>query len=150
MDEQLVSGSVVAGLREGLGGALVAVVLYGSRARGTARRDSDWDVLIVARGLPDRVFQRHVAVKRMLPSAVRGAVSVYARTPEELEAAWPLPSLYYDIALDGRVWYDTGGFAARWLASARWAMEAQGWYRDHTPFGDLWRRRMPVGVDIPA
>lgn len=150
MDERLVPEIVVAGLQEGLGDALVAAVLYGSRARGTAHQDSDWDVLVIARDLSDRALQRHVVLKRMLPSAVRGLVSVYARTPEEIGANWPLPSLFHDIAVDGQIWYDASGFAARWLVATRQAIELRGWHRENTPFGDLWRQRMPVVVDIPG
>lgn len=38
-------------LRSRLGDGLVSLVLYGSRARGTHRDDSDIDVLIVIEGL---------------------------------------------------------------------------------------------------
>lgn len=43
---------IVSALREGLGDELVAVVLFGSRARGEAHQGSDWDVLVIANGLP--------------------------------------------------------------------------------------------------
>jgi Polymerase beta, Nucleotidyltransferase len=50
--------SIVSGLREGLGDDLLAVVLFGSRARGEAREGSDWDFLVVARDLPKRTLER--------------------------------------------------------------------------------------------
>jgi len=39
---------VVSALREGLGDDLVALVLFGSRARGDHYPQSDWDLLLIA------------------------------------------------------------------------------------------------------
>ena len=61
---------IVDALREGLGESLVSVVLFGSRARNQARQDSDWDVLLIARGLPERALERHVLLKRLMPPSV--------------------------------------------------------------------------------
>lgn len=77
---------VVSALRQGLGDNLVAVVLFGSRARGEATEASDWDVLVIARQLPSSFFQRHVQLKSLLPVEWRAPVSLLARTPEEFEA----------------------------------------------------------------
>jgi predicted nucleotidyltransferase len=41
-------------LEELYGGRIERVVLYGSRARGHARPDSDYDVAVFLRDLPDR------------------------------------------------------------------------------------------------
>ncbi|MEM2550444.1 MAG: nucleotidyltransferase domain-containing protein, partial [Nitrososphaerota archaeon] len=45
-------------LLERFGSDLVSVVVYGSVARGEARRDSDVDLLIVLKGMPKGVFKR--------------------------------------------------------------------------------------------
>ena len=36
-----------------LGESLVSIVLFGSRVKGYARKDSDYDLLIIAKNLPD-------------------------------------------------------------------------------------------------
>jgi uncharacterized protein len=59
-------------LKGGLGDKLIAVVLFGSRARGDANEDSDWDLLLIARDLPERVLRRHLWLKGMLPVVWRG------------------------------------------------------------------------------
>ena len=57
----------VIALAEARGDRLVAVVLFGSRARGDATEESDWDLLVIAEGLPLRVFERHLFLRRLLP-----------------------------------------------------------------------------------
>ena len=51
---------------------IATVVLYGSRASGTARRDSDYDIAIggPAPFTPDRLASLHQALERVLPAAV--------------------------------------------------------------------------------
>lgn len=49
----------VAAVKAEYGERLKAVVLYGSRARGQARPDSDVDVLVVLRNTPDAWAERH-------------------------------------------------------------------------------------------
>ena len=95
---------VVRTLQQGLGKKLVAVVLFGSRARGDAREESDWDMLVIAEDLPDRQMERYRKTKEILPQKWRGRISILAKTPVEFEAV--LPSLYLEIALDGLILYD--------------------------------------------
>lgn len=142
--EQDVPRQVVSALKAGLGDRLVAVILFGSRARGEASAASDWDLLVIATGLPGRSFERHIVLKRMLPAAYRGAISLLAKTPDEFEAH--LPSLYLDIALDGQVLHDSHNYAADRLAVLRRLITKAGLYRERTPAGDVWRwRSEPTG-----
>jgi predicted nucleotidyltransferase len=46
-------GEFVEACKEKFGENLVSIVLFGSRVKGYARRDSDYDLLIIARNLPD-------------------------------------------------------------------------------------------------
>ena len=45
-------------LKDKLGDRLISLVVYGSVARGEAKRDSDLDLLIVARDLPKGRLKR--------------------------------------------------------------------------------------------
>lgn len=144
-DDSKALAEVVAALRQGLGDDLVAVVLFGSRARGEADEASDWDLLVMAHNLPGRTFERHIRLKGLLPVAWRGRTAILAKTPEEFEAR--LPSLYLDIALDGIVLYDPDGYAARRLASLRQLSEKQGLYRERVQDDLVWRWERFPGFD---
>jgi uncharacterized protein len=142
--DQEVTKSAVEALRKVLGERLVAVVLFGSRARGDARVDSDWDLLVLAEGLPDNPFDRQLFLGRLLPSDIPAAITVVAKTPNEFEAY--LPSLYLDIALDGQVLHDPTGYAADRLATLRGLIKEAGLHRESTEAGDMWQwEREPTG-----
>ncbi len=136
---------VASKLREGLGEALVAVVLFGSRARGEAHEGSDWDVLIIARRLPGRTLERTIRLKRMLPPDHRGEVSLLAKTPEEFMSN--LPDLYLDIALDGVILYDTDDFMAGRLRLLKELIRRKGLRREKEGRDLIWHWREPPGTD---
>ncbi|MBI2875331.1 MAG: nucleotidyltransferase domain-containing protein [Candidatus Tectomicrobia bacterium] len=131
-------------LQAALGDGLMSVVLFGSRSRGEAHEGSDWDLLIIAEGLPEKPFERRLFLKRLLPPGCVEAVSFLARTPEEFEGH--IPSLYLDIALDGQILYDPRGYATERLSMLRHLIDRMGLYRERTEAGDLWRwRKEPHG-----
>jgi predicted nucleotidyltransferase len=136
---------VVQALRQGLGKDLVSVVLFGSQARGEADANSDWDLLLLARRLPEKPWQRHTQLKRLLPEAWRGRVSLLAKTPAEFEAH--LPALYLDIALDGVVLYDTGNYMAQRLAYLRELLARRGLRRERAGVEMIWRWQQAPGPD---
>jgi len=136
---------IASGLREGLGGDLVGVVLFGSRARGEGCEDSDWDFLVVARNLPGRTLERAFRLKRMLPPLHRGEASLLARTPEEFTAG--LPDLYLDIALDGVILHDTDGYMAERLGFLRALIRRKGLRREKEGRDLIWRWEQPPGPD---
>lgn len=119
----------------------MAAVLFGSRARADATPGSDWDILVLAEGLPEHPLERHTLLKRRLPADSRGSVSILARTPDEFKSH--LPSLYLDIALDGRILYDPRGYASDRLGALRRSIEKAGLYRERTLAGDIWQWRNP-------
>jgi predicted nucleotidyltransferase len=144
-DEASVAKQAVSALYATLGERLIAVVLYGSRARGDARADSDWDLLVLAEGLPEDLFERHLLLNQLLPLAPGDGITALAKTPAEFEAR--LPSLYLDLALDGQILYDPRGYATERLTALRRLIESTGLYRERTKDGDIWRwtREPPRG-----
>ncbi len=136
---------IVSNLSEGLRGDLVAVVLFGSRARGEAHEGSDWDVLVIARRLPERTLERAIRLKRMLSPAWCGEVSLLAKTPEEFTAG--LPDLYLDIAVDGVILYDTDEYMAGRLQFLRDLIRRKGLHREKEGRDLIWRWREPPGTD---
>ncbi|MDR7523124.1 MAG: nucleotidyltransferase domain-containing protein [Armatimonadota bacterium] len=145
--EQNVAALAVQALCTALGDRLVAVALFGSRARDEARTQSDWDLLVVVRGLPESPLERLISLKQLLPPGCE-AVSFLARTPEEFEDH--VPSLYLDIALDGKILYDPRGYLAERLSRLRRLIEDLGLYRESTEEGYEWRwRKQPAGPWAP-
>jgi predicted nucleotidyltransferase len=128
---------VIAALRQGFGDNLVAVVLFGSRARGDATEVSDWDVLVIARQLSSSPLQRHSQLKMSLPVEWRGQVSLLSRTAAEFESH--LSSLMLDIALDGVVLYDPQGYAAQRLAALQQLITNRGLYREQIGRDFIWK-----------
>jgi predicted nucleotidyltransferase len=152
--EASLPGEIVSGLREGLREKLVAVVLFGSRARGEAHEGSDWDFLIVAHCLPEGTLERGIRLKQMLPPAHRGEVSLLAKTPEEFTGS--LPDIYLDIALDGVILYDVDGYVAEKLSSLSELARRKGLRRERQGTtatrregvrpGNYSARTMPAGL----
>lgn len=119
--------AVLAELRRGYGHRLVAMAVFGSVGRGTPRDDSDVDLLIVARDLPEGRMRR---VEQFLPMEARleralGSVqedgtpvmlSPVFKTPAEVERGSPL---FLDMVEDARVLYDPERFLAAYLDRLR-------------------------------
>jgi predicted nucleotidyltransferase len=136
---------VIAAFKQQLGDNLVAIVLFGSRARGDAKETSDWDILLIARHLPVKLFQRHLYLKKIVPDAWRGQVAIIAKTPEEFEAH--LPSLYLDIALDGIILYDTAEYMADRLSRLQSLIQAEGLEREQLERDMVWHWQKSPGFN---
>lgn len=128
---------IVDWLKSFLGARLVAVILYGSRARREDRPDSDYDVLVIARDLPDDLVERS---RFFQPYRARLGlrVDLIAKSPQLFESY--LPAVYLDIALDGVVLYDPSGYAQEKLTRLREIIDEAGLYRKAVPgAGFIWK-----------
>ena len=120
---------VVEHLRRQLGAQLRAIVLFGSRARGDARLDSDIDLLVVADGLPRDPISRLTGLRRPLVGlgpALPGSLSLVARTPSEVESN--LTPLLLDVCAEGICLFGDAYFQPLWTLALR-ALDQSGLQR---------------------
>lgn len=139
-------------LTEAYGGALLAVVLFGSVARGTAHPHSDSDWLVVLRRRASQPREDHRGCERvrkeLAPLLARAAVAALQTEPQfhlrsaaEAEQGGPL---FLDLCHDGIACYDPEGWAASFMARYRRRLAAQGSVR--VPLGDSWYWRLTPAV----
>lgn len=91
-----------------LGNSLFSMVLFGSHARGDAKKTSDYDLFIIADGLPLKPFQRKLFIRKPLQGQFEERLCIIAKTREEMLNNFP--SLFLDIGLDGIILFDKEEF----------------------------------------
>jgi uncharacterized protein len=127
---------LVRSLETGLGKNLIAIVLFGSRARGAARKTSDWDLFILARSLPSSVIERYSYLRRLCANGPEEGISFLAKTLGEFEQGFP--SFYLDLALDGVILFDSGGYMQAKLKRIREITKQAGLRRERISGGFFW------------
>lgn len=146
-------------IRQALGDQVISVVLYGSVARGTARPDSDVDLLLIVRDAPAGYWKRLQPIlpilsrlreepcwKKLEEQGLTPFLSLLVLT---LEEAKENRYVYLDIIEDARILVDQGGFFRGKLEGLRRRLEELGakkvqrdkdWYWDLKPdlkLGDI-------------
>ena len=133
-----------------------AVILYGSVARGTARRHSDIDIIVIADGLPDDWFDRldilgdARRVGATAPElhnqmdvggaalASEGRIQVIGYTPDEFTAMLAkahltaLEAVDHGIVLVGGAWFERQRERLAVLKREGWRRTPSGWHRGTT------------------
>ncbi len=115
-------------LKDHFGEKLIALVVFGSYARGDFSESSDIDLLAIIEGLPQRHFERSTLISSLLTPNFFRRITVIAKTKREFISAFP--PLYLDLALDGQVAYDTDGFMKERLAVIQGIIEQAGLFRE--------------------
>lgn len=111
-----------------LGGDLRGLALFGSRARGGAREDSDVDVLLIADRLPEDLLERAELLRAVRAGlAITPCVQILARTAEHFEE--DVTPLHLDLALDARVLYERDGYLTRKIERLRSLIREAGLHR---------------------
>jgi hypothetical protein len=93
---------VIETLKQTFAERLETIVLFGSQARGKARPDSDHDLFVVIKDLPQDPLARVRTVRLALLPILQdlpGALSFIAKTPEEVQAG--LTPLLLDVCTEG-------------------------------------------------
>ncbi|MDA2927683.1 nucleotidyltransferase domain-containing protein [Acidobacteria bacterium AH-259-O06] len=135
---------LVENLREGLGGNLIAVVLFGSHARGATHGARDWDIFVLARSLPASPMRRYPHLRKLCDEELEGGVSFLAKTQREFESGFP--SFYLDLALDGVILFDSAGYMRTKLNRIREIIKEAGLRRERIPGGFFWEwKKYPAG-----
>lgn len=135
-------------LLERFGEDLVSVVVYGSVARGEARKDSDVDLLIVLRGAPKGALRRQelfMEVEEKLgekldeleETGYHVEFSPIIKTPEEARVFSPL---YLDMVEDAVVLFDRDGFFGGILRRLKERLQELG--AERVRLGKAWYWRL--------
>ena len=126
------------------GTRLISLVVFGSVGRGTSRPDSDIDLLLVVKDLPNgRIsrVQEFAPVEVALRNAIKNHfdLSPVFKTPEEIADGSPL---LLDMIEDGRILFDRDDFFQRAMSSLKERLQRLGarriwrgnaWYWDLKP-----------------
>lgn len=120
-------------LKEKYGDRLVSVVLFGSVARGEARKDSDIDILLVVENLPKsrvkrqeeflEIENRMGSLDNLMDEGYMIDFSPIIRTPEEIIR---FPPILLDLVEDGVILYDKNEFFKNILERMREKMRELG------------------------
>lgn len=134
--------TIVQRLRETLGEKLISVALFGSYARGDYHPESDLDLLVIAEGLPAHPVERIQWLHHLVVPVAKKRVGFVAWTPEEFSRAFP--SLYLDLGLDARIFFDSRGFLTERLQRVQEIIEEAGLYRVQNGRNFAWRFKKPL------
>lgn len=100
-------------LQDQFGDSLVSVVLFGSVARSEEREDSDIDLLVILKGLPEGRYGRGIVLEPVFEKALNEGLAdrfnCHLKTPEEAVRVTPF---YLDFPSDARLLFDRDGFFA--------------------------------------
>ncbi len=135
-------------LKEHLEDGLISVCLFGSGARGTLRRGSDIDFLVIKR---DSKQTYHKRVKEIVPllDNIRETVEYQQveRLKLDLEPCFLIltmeeiadhPPILIDISQEGKILFDRKGFLNTHVSEVRRTLTRLGATKKMTPQGHYW------------
>ena len=132
--ERVLLGRAVEELLGDLGDGVVAVALFGSRARGEASEGSDFDLLVVVRGLKglDRRFKIYDPLRRVL----RRDITIIDIDEEAIfDEGLSITPLLLNIAWDAEILHDPTGRLTALFNRIREAVKRAGLVRYRTADG---------------
>jgi len=137
-------------LEEGLKGYLLAIVLYGSVARGSARPESDIDLLILYRkgeidvdeiySISDIEAGKSPEYQRLYKNGIYGEISPLFITPEEIKRN---PLILLDIMEEGIILFEQGKCFTELLEKMRAETKKLGSRKVNLPDGSWYWELKP-------
>ena len=83
------------------------IILFGSRATGKARKDSDYDFLVISPKFKKIEWEERSAQMYFLKRNIPAAMDIICLTPEEVEAKRKEIGIIRDVIKEGKVVADT-------------------------------------------
>ncbi len=130
-------------LKNGFGEDLIGIILFGSRARGDEQQGSDYDIFLILDTLPKKPIERQRIIIGKIKK--KGSVNIIARTRDEFESSFP--PLYLDLAIDGIVLYDKGGYVEKKLSEIKGLIKKAGLFREKRDYGFNWKWKKKPSIN---
>jgi len=95
------------------GDNLISIVLYGSVARGTARDESDIDILIILKDAPDAYYERLdpvIDIEIKLRKSISGTAPIFSSIILSKEEAMENRNIFLDMIDDSIILFDKNNF----------------------------------------
>ncbi|GFO96060.1 DNA polymerase beta domain-containing protein region [groundwater metagenome] len=92
---------------------LISLVLFGSVARGTARKESDIDILIILKDAPDSYYERLkpvIDIELELRNDIEGMPPVFSSIILSMDEAKENRNIFLDMIDDSIILYDKNSF----------------------------------------
>jgi predicted nucleotidyltransferase len=106
-----------------LGENLISIVLFGSRVKGYAREDSDYDLLIIARNLPDIKERFNLLEKEESEIWDKYKIKISSLLFEEEEIFFPVNPLLFGVLSGYKVVFGEESFKRNLQQAKAWIEE---------------------------
>ena len=77
------------------------VLLFGSHARGTANKESDYDIILISPRFKNIEFSKRAALAYRLKKSVHAAMDIICLTPHEFDERRKRPTVIREAAKEG-------------------------------------------------
>jgi len=106
-----------------LGESLVSIVLFGSRVKGYARKDSDYDLLIIAKNLPDIKERLNLLEEEESKIWDKYKIKISSLLLEEEEIFSPVNPLLFGVLSGYKVLFGEENFKKNLQQAKAWIEE---------------------------
>jgi predicted nucleotidyltransferase len=106
-----------------LGENLISIILFGSRVKGYARKDSDYDLLIIAKNLPDIKERLNLLEEEENKIWDKYKIKISSLLLEEEEIFYPVNPLLFGVLSGYKVLFGEENFKKNLQQAKTWIEE---------------------------